>query len=122
MLKLLLLFPVLTAALCLLPLRSRWVERINILGSLVTGGTALYCSLSVFWKQELGALGSFLFIDELSAVLVFIIGVVGTICCLYTVSYLRAEQKDRTQADPRNGRFLGLLHLFVAICFVGPGR
>jgi len=118
MLYLLLLIPVLTATLCWLPLRSRWVEKINILGSLLTGVTALYCALSVFWVREAGSLGSFLFIDELSAILVFIIGVVGTTCCLYTVSYLRAEQKSGELAGHRIGLFFGLLHLFVATMYL----
>ncbi|MHB8919379.1 MAG: proton-conducting transporter transmembrane domain-containing protein, partial [Desulfocucumaceae bacterium] len=80
--------------------------------------TAIYISLRAL--QAGGSLwhGSLLMVDELSAVLVFIIGVVGTICCLYTVSYLRADHKNGEMDGRRSGRFYGLLHFFVASMYL----
>jgi hydrogenase-4 component F len=118
MLYLLLLIPVLTAALCLLPLKPRWWEYIHVLGTTLTGITALYCSLNVFLAGNVERVSSFLFIDELSAVLVLVIGIVGTTCCLYTVSYLRSDQKNGELAEHRIGRFFGLLQLFVATMYL----
>ncbi|MHB8919127.1 MAG: hydrogenase 4 subunit F, partial [Desulfocucumaceae bacterium] len=79
MLYLLLFIPALTAVFCFLPMGPRWWERFNIIGSLLTGAAAIYISLRAL--QAGGSMwhGSLLMVDELSAVLVFIIGVVGTI-------------------------------------------
>lgn len=118
MLYLLLLVPLSTAVCCLFPLGPRWWERINVLGALLTGIAALYCSLKVFRVGNVERIHSFLVIDELSAVLVLIIGIVGTTCCLYTVSYLRTDQKNGELSERHVGRFFGLLHLFVATMYL----
>jgi len=118
MLYLLLLIPLLTAVACLLPLGIRSWERINVMGALMTGIAGLYCSLMPFRAGGGTRAGSFLFIDEFSAVLVFVISVVGTICCLYTVGYLRSDRKSGEVAEGKTGRFFGLLHLFVATMYL----
>ncbi|MFZ5646156.1 MAG: hydrogenase 4 subunit F [Bacillota bacterium] len=118
MLYLLLVIPVLTAAACMLPLGIRWWERLNCTGAFLTGAAAVYCSVSVFGSgNDLGA-DSFIFIDELSAVLVFVIGAVGTICCLYATAYLRNDLEKGKLAESRAGRFFGLMHLFVATMYL----
>jgi len=118
MLYLLLLAPLFTAVCCLFPLGSRWWERINVLGALLTGIAALYCSLNVFLVGNIDRTQAFLVIDQLSAVLVLIIGIVGTTCCLYTVSYLRSDLKNGELTERQVGRFFGLLHLFVATMYL----
>ncbi|MHB8156413.1 MAG: hydrogenase 4 subunit F [Desulfocucumaceae bacterium] len=118
MLYLLLLIPLLTAFLCQLPLKAYWWERINIVGTLLTGSTALYLSLGLFWNGYDKSPDSFLIIDELSAVLVFVIGIVGTTCCLYAVGYLRKDLQKGELTENKIGRFFGLLHLFMATMFL----
>lgn len=118
MLYLLLLIPALTALLCFLPLKLLWWERFNVAGSLLTGAAALYFSLRALQSGGPVWPVGFLVIDQLSAVLVFIIGIVGTICCLYTVNYLRADQKSGELDSRRAGRFFGLLQLFVATMYL----
>ncbi|KJS17678.1 MAG: NADH-ubiquinone oxidoreductase [Peptococcaceae bacterium BRH_c4b] len=118
MLYLLLLIPALTAVFCFLPLNPWWWERFNIVGSLLTGTAALYISLKALQAREAEWQGSFLVVDELSAVLVFIIGVVGTVCCLYTVTYLRTDQKNREIESRKIGWFFGLLQLFVGTMYL----
>jgi len=118
MLYLLLLIPALTGAAVLLPLGAVWRERINLAGSLLTGGVAGWSSFWALQSGGIGGPGDFLVIDELSAVLVFIIGVVGTICCLYTVTYLRADLKNGELAENRTGSFFALLQLFVATMYL----
>lgn len=118
MLYLLLLIPTLTAVVCFLPLKLRWWERFNVAGSLLTGTAALYFSLRALQSGGAAWPAGLLVIDELSAVLVFIIGVVGTICCLYTVNYLRADQKNGEFDSRKAGRFFGLVQLFVATMYL----
>lgn len=118
MLYLLLSIPILTAILCLLPLRANWSERANALGAVLTGVFALYCVLRVFRDKTMEMTSGFLVIDELSAVLVFIIGMVGTICCLYAVSYLRMELMNGQLKDKQLGPFFSLLHFFVATMYL----
>lgn len=118
MLYLLLLIPALTAVACFLPLNTRWWERLNMAGSLLTGTAALYISLRELQAGSSLWPGSFLMVDELSAVLVFIIGVIGTICCLYTVTYLRADRANGELDSRKTGRFFGLVQLFVGTMYL----
>lgn len=100
------------------PLGCRWWERVNVVGALLTGAAAMYVSLSVFDIGNTQRTPAFLVIDPLSAVLVIIIGIVGTICCLYTVSYLRSDQQNGHLSKQQVGRFFGLLHLFIATMYL----
>jgi len=118
MLYLLLLIPALTAVACFLPLNTRWWERFNVVGSILTGTAALYISLRTLQAGSPLWPGRFLMVDELSAVLVFIIGVIGTICCLYTVTYLRVDRANGEVDSRKTGRFFGLLHLFVGTMYL----
>ncbi len=122
MLYLLLALPMISGLLCCFT-KARNAELINILGSLLTGITAIYCCLTPFMTGTAQKLNShkiykLLILDELSAILVFIIGVVGTTCCLYGVTYLRQERSHGAIAEKRVGLFFGLLHFFVATMYL----
>lgn len=117
MLYLLLVIPILTAVLCILPLGVRHAERANVLGALLTGATALYfCFIALAGSTYENA--SFLMMDALSTVFVFIIAAVGTICSLYAVMYLRRDLESGELAEGRVGLFFSLLHLFVASMYL----
>ncbi|MEG6511860.1 hydrogenase 4 subunit F [Desulforamulus ruminis] len=118
MLYLLLSIPFFTGVLCWLSLPLKWLERINVLGAALTGALAFYAALGVFREQSLAHAGSLLVIDELSAVLVFIIGMVGTLCCLYSVQYLWTDLKNGELTENKIGRFFGLLHFFIATMYL----
>ncbi|HBV98329.1 MAG: NADH-ubiquinone oxidoreductase [Peptococcaceae bacterium BICA1-7] len=118
MLYLLLLIPALTAVACFLPLNTRWWERFNVVGSILTGTAALYISLQTLQAGSPLWPGRFLMVDQLSAVLVFIIGVIGTICCLYTVTYLRADRANGEMDSRKTGWFFGLVQLFVGTMYL----
>ena len=118
MLYLLLIIPVLTAVLCFLPLRVGMTEKINIFGAILTGMTAIYCIYKAFIIGSVVGASPFLVLDALSSVFVFIIGVVGTICCLYAVGYLRRDQESGELAHRRIGNFFSLMHLFLASMYL----
>lgn len=118
MLYVLLIVPMITGILCCLPIKPRCSEVINMIGSVLTGITAIYCSIKLFMSGPVENINRLLIIDELSAVLVFIIGVVGTSCCLYGVAYLRQDLKNGAITEDRMGLFWGLLQFFVATMYL----
>lgn len=118
MLYLLLVIPVVTALLCILPLKQQVWENVNRFGAVLTGGLAVYCSLNVFWMEKASSGHEFLVIDGLSSVFVLTIGMVGTISSLYAVSYLRHDQETGEIEGSRIGRFYALLHLFIAAMYL----
>ena len=118
LLYLLLLIPLLTATICLLPLKTKQWETVNIIGALSTGAVSVYCALNVVRLERVERAHQFLVIDGFSSVFVFIIGVVGTISCLYAVNYLRRDLARGEFSEARVGRFYSLLHLFMATMYL----
>ena len=118
MLYLLLAVPIITAAICLLPLEQQQWESANRLGAVLTGALACYCSLNAFWIEKAAPGHAFLVIDGLSSVFVLTIGLVGTISSLYAVNYLRRDQESGEIEDRRIGHFYALLHLFIASMYL----
>lgn len=119
MLYLLLAIPLITAGICLLPLKIRRWEIASILGGLLTGCIALYCVGRYFIFNEGHSFGEkYLVIDSLSAIFVFIIAVIGTICSIYSVGYLKKDVASGELEEYRLGKFYALLHLFIATMYL----
>ncbi len=109
--------PLLTAFICLLPLKSKYYDRTNIIGSLLTSITA-FISIWNYLNQTEIHQSTYIFIDGLSIILVFVIALVGTICCLYSKEYLRKEVAHGEIEESRVGKFYTLLHLFIATMYI----
>lgn len=118
MLYLLLAIPLLTAGICLLPLKTRHWEIASSVGGLLTGIWAFIIIGSYFYWEEYGIDQQHLMIDGLSSLFVLIIAVVGTICSLYAVDYLRKDREREEFEEKRVGKFFALLHLFIATMYV----
>lgn len=118
MLYLLVVIPIITALICLAPLKPGQWENVNRAGALLTGLLAIYCAFRVSWIENLQMAPSFLRIDGLSSIFVFTIGVVGMIACLYAVSYLRKDVANGELNQGRLGTFYCLLHLFIAAMYL----
>lgn len=118
MLYLLLIIPLLTAGIAFLPLRVKQWEKVNITGALLTGSIALYSVINILHFHQTIDGYRFLIIDKLSAIFIFVIAVVGTICCLYAVEYLRKDVARGELEERRTGKFFGLLHLFLGTMYL----
>lgn len=118
MLYLLLAIPLVTAGICLLPLRLKHWEISNILGGLTTGLIALINIGSNFNREGYEANQQHLMIDGLSSLFIFIIAMVGTICSIYAVDYLRKDIAGEEFDERRAGKFYSLLHLFIATMYL----
>jgi len=118
MLFLLLLIPLITAAICLFPLKVKLWETFSILGELLTGIVALIIVGRYFWGENNETAEHYLVIDDLSSLFVFIIALVGTICCLYAVGYLRKDVLAGELESRRTGHFFALLHIFIATMYL----
>ncbi len=111
MLVVMLLMPLITAALMVLVRPRAWIELIHALAALGGLASGLIVAVRV-WRGEVPvAIGGLLRADGLSALMVVIITLLGAIAALYGVGYIRAEYDDTHMARVRS--FFGLFHLFI---------
>jgi hydrogenase-4 component F len=110
---LLLAAPLLTGLLCrVLPGRAT-VERINMLGALLTGVVGVALGVQVFMDGPVTTRGGFFRVDALSALLILLIAVVGLCAALYSVGYLRHDvAAGHVPADQLPWYYFGF-HIFI---------
>ncbi|NLI93941.1 MAG: hydrogenase 4 subunit F [Peptococcaceae bacterium] len=117
MIYLLLAAPLITALICLFPMKLRKWEIISSLGAILTGIVAIACIQDYFSKEKpIEHYG--LFLDGLSTVLVFVIAMLGMICCLYSIRYIRKEIERQEFEEKRVGKFYSLIHIFIATMYL----
>jgi len=109
--------PLITAMGCLLPMRLRYSEMISSFGGVLTSGIA-FVHISTFLQQGVPLQRPGIYLDGLSAIIIFIIATVGTISALYAVGYMRKEIAEQEIEEKRIGKFYALFHLFIATMYM----
>jgi len=109
----LLIAPILAAALSLVVQRSALLHAINLssMGTLVVAEIMII--RSVLNDGPLTALGEFVYLDSLSAFILFIIGTVGLACSFYMRSYMDEQVARGVIAPRRLNLFFFLFHMFL---------
>ena len=115
----LLAIPLLAAGLIGLVRSRALMEMIHALAAIGALGVGIAIALSVWTGAPLIALGEFLRVDALSALMVLVITLLGAIAALYALGFMRAEF-DTPSAPPVNDKgsarvrlFFSLFHLFI---------
>ncbi len=54
-----------------------------------------------------------IFIDELTVIMVLVVGIVGSLICIYATGYIRDYHKHHTEYEDRSGYFLSMLFVFL---------
>ena len=110
---LLLAAPLVTGLLCRVVPGQATIERVNILGALVTCGAGVALGLRVFMDGPVTARGAFFRVDALSALLILLIAIVGLCAAIYSVGYLRHDVAvGEAPADQLPWYYLGY-HIFI---------
>ena len=110
---LLLLAPLVAGCLSLLISGSRWLHVTNLIsiGTLIGAEAAI--ARAVFTQGSVTAFGEIIYIDALSSVILFIIGIVGLACSLYMRSYMDEQVARGVIAPTRLNLFFFLFHMFL---------
>jgi len=58
-----------------------------------------------------------LFVDQFSIIMALIIGIIGTLICVYAVGYMETYHNRHKELRDRRGIFFGLLFIFLAAMF-----
>jgi ech hydrogenase subunit A len=58
-----------------------------------------------------------LFVDQFSIIMAMIIGIIGTLICVYSVGYMETYHLQHKEIRDRRGIFFGLLFIFLAAMF-----
>ncbi|MEC4890269.1 MAG: hydrogenase 4 subunit F [Nitrospira sp.] len=111
--SLLLIAPLVAGGLSLLISSSRRLHLVNLtsMGALVLAECAI--GRIVLAQGSLTALGEIVYIDALSSVILFIIGLVGLACSLYMRSYMDDQVARGVIAPNRLNLFFFLFHMFL---------
>jgi hydrogenase-4 component F len=114
------LLPLLTGLLCLF-LRSRlWWERLNLGCFALVAGMAGGLGWKVANGGEVTALGGFLRVDALSAVVIGLTGFVALVCAIYAVGYFRCDCSEDRITEAQLRHYYILTPLFVCAMLVAP--
>lgn len=106
-------------ALCVLVLRYAVAYRHPVMLGLAVAQlvAAAWCALLAFTSAH--AQEAPLYVDDLSVVMVLVVGVVGGAICVYALGYMKDFQAHQPSAAPdRRSRFLALMFLFLSAMFV----
>lgn len=98
---LLLVLPLITALVCLLPMSRKILWAVNILGSTATAVCALLIARVVFTQGVIQEYRNFIFIDSLGAFIISIIALVGLVSALYSMGY---NSYDLREGEIKEGR------------------
>lgn len=70
-----------------------------------------------FTKGESIEVQNAIVMDKLSAIMVLVIGIVGSLICIYAVSYLKDYHHHHNHYKERKGFFMGVMFLFLSAMF-----
>ncbi|OGF55787.1 MAG: hydrogenase [Candidatus Fraserbacteria bacterium RBG_16_55_9] len=108
-----LLVPLLTAALCGLVGTKRFMEVTSILGTILTASFSVLLINKVLLHQSLLRLGGLLYADALSAYLVLIVSLIGVLATLYSIGYIGHEYSSGLFSAGKLREYYFLLNLFL---------
>ncbi|MBY4797842.1 NADH-quinone oxidoreductase subunit H [Collinsella sp. AGMB00827] len=95
----------------------RWKNVWAIALGLVQLGGAIWCGMLAIEEPE--AVIDPLFIDNLGVVMILIVGVVGSLICVYALGYMKDHQAhEPADAPDYRHQFLALMFLFLSAMFV----
>ncbi len=83
---------------------------------LSVGQTALMVVYELFFAHSDHS-ASYLFVDKLSIILALIIGIVGSLICLFAVSYMEDFHHHHREVRDRTNKFMALLYVVIAAMF-----
>src|SRR5215467_2759179 len=110
---LLLLAPLVAGWLSLFIKGSRWLHVTNLISMGTLVGAEAVIARAVFAQGSITAFGEIVYIDALSSVILFIIGIVGLACSLYMRSYMDEQVARGVIAPKRLNLFFFLFHMFL---------
>ena len=82
--------------------------------SVVTAGTMLSSG------QNIDALGLWLHLDSLSSIFVLLVGIIGFITGVYSISYIKIDIEEKTMPAERTKQYYALFSLFVFTMLLVP--
>ncbi|HET7377305.1 MAG TPA: proton-conducting transporter membrane subunit, partial [Anaerolineae bacterium] len=103
--------PLIAAGLIALSRHRALIETIHTLATLGTLALGITIVIQIWSNGVLIALSDLLRVDALSALMITVITLLGTIAALYSLGYMRAEFDDAHLAQTRT--FFALFHLFI---------
>ena len=92
-----------------LPLKYYWIPALVI----VQYGAVLFCEFAGFLPDT----SHYLFLDDLSAIMSLVIGIVGCLITVYTVDYMKHYHEEHKQIKNKSHLFIATIFLFFFAMF-----
>ena len=109
--EILLIIPLITAALCYLIKHKRAVETISTMGALAIMACCIYLAYSVFTRGPVS--GGLWYVDALSAYMLVIISFIGLAAAIYSIGYIGHEYKEKKIDLGRLRYYFTFFHVFI---------
>ncbi|HLD36834.1 MAG: hypothetical protein A2293_13155 [Elusimicrobia bacterium RIFOXYB2_FULL_49_7] len=109
--------PLILAALAVLVKRSRAIGIINTVGYAVILAVSLWLVQGIINGGAPVILGSFFYIDALSAFFIFLIALINLSSSLYSIGYLAAETQEGLITERKTSAYYVLYNLFAFAMF-----
>lgn len=110
---LLLVLPLATGLLCLVPVNRKALTAVNIAGASATAAAALTLSRTVFVHGPVMDVGQFIYVDSLGAFIISLIAVVGLISACYSVAYAAHDLKTGEIRENRLNWYYFWFYIFM---------
>jgi ech hydrogenase subunit A len=92
-------------------------HRKYFVSALVAVQSAIQAVLEIYWKRDI-IITNNLLIDKFSIIMALIIGIIGSLICLYSVGYMRDFHADyRKEVKDRRNVFFFVIFLFLSAMF-----
>src|SRR3989339_1901029 len=109
--------PLILAALAVLVKRSRAIGIINTVGYAVILAVSLWLVQGIINGGAPGILGSFFYIDALSAFFILLIALINLSSSLYSIGYLAVEAQEGLITERKTSAYYVLYNLFAFAMF-----
>ncbi len=106
-------WPLVAGLLSLVIRRARLLHVVNFSTMVALGVAEVALTRRVLAEGPITALGDLVYVDALSAFILFIITVIGLFCSLYMWSYMDNQVACGVISSKRLGRFFFLFHMFL---------
>lgn len=113
LLEYLFLIPIITGLICLIPKRIKCIGYTQILGTLILFGVGLFTVKQTLDSGSIYFLNDLIYIDALSALMIFLITLVSLLASIYSIGYMTNQVEEKIHNIWKLKGYYFLINIFI---------